>query len=514
MNTSTQIGIVQHQGTTLEYTTPNDVTKWRVDSFHTKEPETIKWLSSICDSDVLFDVGANVGMYSIFAAKICGASVYAFEPESQNFSLLCKNIVLNNLQELISPLCSAISDSLSVSSLNLSRFDWDGGGSCHSFGEEVGFDLKPRKSPFKQLVLGLGLDQLIDQFNLPTPTHLKIDVDGFEHKVIAGASKLLKDRRLKSICIELNTNLREHLDVIDYLISNGFFYRSSQVKSSMRAEGSFKGCSEFIFNRELPVSLVVNNDLSSFDSANASILLSNADHRIHFEAFKFASQKLVDQDVETDPFPCLFVEDLFPQNYYDQMQELFPAIDQMQPLTDSGRITYGKERHVSLFNDSHFASLSPEQNAFWTEFNNFLSSSFFVSLLVTKFYPWISPRVGRDCMASCTVKSDSLLVRDLTNYSIGPHTDLPHRLLSLLYYMPADRSLINCGTSLYRPKQTGFTCKGGPHHSFDKFESLGRVPFLPNSLFLFCKTDTSFHGVEPLSNVSVERKLLINNIRM
>ena len=89
MNTSTQIGIVQHQGTTLEYTTPNDVTKWRVDSFHTKEPETIKWLSSICDSDVLFDVGANVGMYSIFAAKICGASVYAFEL-SHNFLYFVK----------------------------------------------------------------------------------------------------------------------------------------------------------------------------------------------------------------------------------------------------------------------------------------------------------------------------------------------------------------------------------------------------------------------------------------
>ena len=93
----------------------------------------------------------------------------------------------------------------------------------------------------------------------------------------------------------------------------------------MRAEGSFKVCSEFIFNRELPVSLVVNNDLSSFDSTNASILLSNAD-RSHFRR-KYASQKLVDQDVETDPF-LVFCRGFIPgimircRNYF--------AIDQMQ----------------------------------------------------------------------------------------------------------------------------------------------------------------------------------------
>ena len=268
--------------------------------------------------------------------KACGTTVYAFEPESQNFSLLCKNIVLNKLQDLVLPLCAAISESLSLSSLNLSRFDWDGGGSCHSFGEEVGFDLKPRKSPFKQLVLGLGLDQVIDQFDIPTPTHLKIDVDGFEHKVIAGAPRLLQDRRLKSICIELNTNLPEHLDVIDFLISNGFFYNSSQVQASMRAEGSFKGCSEFIFTRELPVTLEVISDLLPSSSVQPVISLSDKEHRHHFEAFKFASQKLVDQDVETDPFPCLFIEDLFPQSYYNQLQDLFPSIDQMGSLTESG----------------------------------------------------------------------------------------------------------------------------------------------------------------------------------
>lgn len=530
---------INFHGRTVSYCITNDVTKWRVDSFYDKEPETIKWLSTMTSEDIFFDVGANVGMYSVFAASLMGATVYAFEPESQNFAVLCKNILLNKVQDKVYPLCAAITNELTLSNLNLSRFDWDGGGSCHSFGEEVGFNLQPRISPFKQLVMGLGLDQLIEDYLLPVPTYLKVDVDGFEHKVINGASKLLLNPKLKTICIELNTNLADHNCVITYLMQQGFFYNSFQVNTSLRSEGPFKGCSEFIFYKALPFQLAVESGLSKINHSTIANISSGSNKlpsdSLHLEAFKYSAQKLADSVVESDPFPCIFLQDFFPTKYYQTMQELFPSINQMKSIGETGRVkniqnkstdnsvAFTKttrnayaERYVTLFNDDQIFGLSDEQVKFWVCFEKFLSSPFFVQLVLSKFSPWINHRLVDSSSSPkySHVKSDSLLVRDLTNYHIGPHTDLPHRLVSLLFYMPSNADMINYGTSLYKPKKKGFTCDGHKHHSFEKFDRLGSVPFLPNSLFLFAKTPNSFHGVQPLDDRCVERKLLINNIRV
>src|SRR6187455_11828 len=85
----------------VAYSIPTQFTKWRVDSLFTKEPDTIEWIGSFQPGEVLVDIGANVGMYSIWAAKTRGVRVYAFEPESQNYALLYKNIVLNNLSQQV-----------------------------------------------------------------------------------------------------------------------------------------------------------------------------------------------------------------------------------------------------------------------------------------------------------------------------------------------------------------------------------------------------------------------------
>ena len=59
---------LQHEGRTVTYCTPNRATKWRVDTLYTKEPDTLEWISGFSEDDVLLDIGANVGMYTIWAA--------------------------------------------------------------------------------------------------------------------------------------------------------------------------------------------------------------------------------------------------------------------------------------------------------------------------------------------------------------------------------------------------------------------------------------------------------------
>ena len=232
---------------TVIYATPNIPAKFRVDTLRTKEPDTLAWIAGFAADDVLVDIGANVGMYSIWAAKTRGVRVFAFEPESQNYALLCKNIVLNGLSERVVAYCLALSDERAYSRLFLSEFH--AGGSCHTFGESLDHQLAPRPARFTQGCVSATLDELVAQGVLPVPAHIKIDVDGLEHKVLHGCRATLADPRLKSVLVEINTNLELHRNIIDEMKALGFGLSAAQVAAALRTEGAFAGVGNHIFER-------------------------------------------------------------------------------------------------------------------------------------------------------------------------------------------------------------------------------------------------------------------------
>lgn len=238
----------------VKYSIPTTHCLWRVKSLRTKEPDTLEWIAEFDKDDILLDVGANVGMYTLWAAVKQGVRVYAIEPESQNYALLNQNIFLNGVQDSVTAYCLALSDvsaetgNLEFANLNLSRFIQ--GGSCHSFGDEVDYNLKPVSAAFKQGCISITLDQFttggaMDRDN--PPNHIKIDVDGIEHKVITGAKETLNDERVKSVLIELNTNLEQHNEIIGFMEGLGF--TTSIHPQAIRTEGPFKGTGNHIFRR-------------------------------------------------------------------------------------------------------------------------------------------------------------------------------------------------------------------------------------------------------------------------
>jgi len=85
----------------LFFYTPNWVCRFRAESFSTKEPETLEWIDKYGGNGSLFDIGANVGLYSIYYAATKKSNVYAFEPSVFNLALLTKNIFSNDLQGYI-----------------------------------------------------------------------------------------------------------------------------------------------------------------------------------------------------------------------------------------------------------------------------------------------------------------------------------------------------------------------------------------------------------------------------
>lgn len=239
--------VASRDGFEAVYCTPNRQTAWRVDTLFTKEPDTIEWIAGFAPGEILYDVGANVGMYSIWAALTRQVRVYAFEPESQNFALLNRNIFLNRLGDLITAIPLAVSDTLGLDRLYLSEFV--SGSSYHNFGEALDHKRQPFASPFAQGCVAAGLDFLVAQNWLPVPHHIKIDVDGIEPRVIAGARNTLNDPRLKSLLIEINGNLDEHWAIVDILLDAGFDYSRAQVEQSVRRDGPFQGVGNYVFRR-------------------------------------------------------------------------------------------------------------------------------------------------------------------------------------------------------------------------------------------------------------------------
>jgi FkbM family methyltransferase len=191
----------------------------RYESLLTKEPETIEWIDSFLPGDIFWDVGANVGLYSVYAA-MRGAKVTAFEPHFGNYFQCCLNVLLNNLQGSVTALCLAVADKKIVGTLNVANLDF--GSALSSFGNDLDYRGNPYNVVLRQGMVGYSLDELVADFQLPIPNHIKVDVDGIELDIARGARRLLSNEQVRSISIELvDTNATQVDGVSKIIVESG-----------------------------------------------------------------------------------------------------------------------------------------------------------------------------------------------------------------------------------------------------------------------------------------------------
>lgn len=184
---------------------------------YTGEPDMVQWLQShIRPGDVLWDVGANVGAYSLLAAKLePSLSVVAFEPYIPTFSHLWENISVNHIENQVVPLCMALSDKNALSKLGV--HDSRAGSSEHVLGGE-GFELYQ----FSSAVTG---DVAVSMLGVKAPTLIKIDVDGYEVNVLKGMAEILGVSTLRSCIVEVERGKTEAN--VDNLMRSVNFNRES-----------------------------------------------------------------------------------------------------------------------------------------------------------------------------------------------------------------------------------------------------------------------------------------------
>ena len=228
--------VVNHKSQKMIFTVPNYLSLYRCETFATKEPDTLSWIEQMSEGEVFWDIGANVGLYSIYAAKYSKSKVYSFEPSVFNLEILARNIHVNNLQNLITIVPLPLTNKLGIQKFKMSNITW--GGALSTFGEN--FDQwgdKLDTSTFEYSFPGIAMDDAEKILNIEPPDFLKIDVDGIEHLILEGGVEVLKS--VKSILLEVNDNFED---------------QSKMIKKSLTDAGFilFKKCDmgdEFFFNQ-------------------------------------------------------------------------------------------------------------------------------------------------------------------------------------------------------------------------------------------------------------------------
>jgi FkbM family methyltransferase len=238
----------------IKFFTPNQLTEYRVDTFFTKEPDMLRWIDNFKEIDnlIFWDIGANIGLYSIYNALKNKTSItISFEPSTSNLRCLSRNISINDLENKIKVFSLPLTNTENkFFIMNESHFNE--GGALNTFGRDYNFEGKTFKPEMKYQLLGTTINYLLDSKILDVPDYIKIDVDGIEHLILEGSNKYLINKKIKSIIVEINENFTEQYEkVLDIMQKNEFkiLNKDQNLEVSNKRSVKFQKTSNYIFIR-------------------------------------------------------------------------------------------------------------------------------------------------------------------------------------------------------------------------------------------------------------------------
>ena len=241
----------------IKFFVPNQLLEWRVDTYFSKEPETLEWIDSFQEKEnlIFWDIGANIGLYSIYnSLKHPKSTTIAFEPSSSNLRVLTRNISINNLEKNIKVVPIPLTNKKNIfQEMNEGQFVE--GGALNSFGENFDFEGREFKPTMKYNLLGTTMNYFIENSILDIPDYVKIDVDGIEHLILQGGDKFLNNEKVKSLSIEINENFKEQYDkVLNLMEKFNFKIVHKKHNDSLFSEGSrFINTYNYIFLKKTKI---------------------------------------------------------------------------------------------------------------------------------------------------------------------------------------------------------------------------------------------------------------------
>ena len=180
----------------------------------TKQPATIAWINAFDPGSVFWDIGASVGVFSLYAALATDTRVVAFEPAAVNYYLLSANCEANKLHDRVDCLLIGVGARRAIARLEVSQFR-----PARSFS----FRGK-RTEPYegRQAAVVLSIDELVEDYGLPCPNYVKIDAPGVSEGIIAGAARTFRRPDVRQIHLEVRDTSKGGQRILEMLNQNGF----------------------------------------------------------------------------------------------------------------------------------------------------------------------------------------------------------------------------------------------------------------------------------------------------
>tara|TARA_R110000868_G_scaffold153644_9_gene379153 strand:+ start:404 stop:1261 length:858 start_codon:yes stop_codon:yes gene_type:complete len=193
---------VSINGVKLSLPVRNWVTHFRWFLIKKKEPEVRDWVDEkLSDSDILYDIGGNMGLISMYAAKkYPGIKILAFEPEYSNLALIKENLKFNNVRDRVETYSIALGEHDGISHLHI-QDDEEGAAAHTESTESISVTDEGYKVVWREGIACYTLDKFVEMSGVQ-PTAMKIDTDGNELKILKGGMKTIAAKQLRTIIIE------------------------------------------------------------------------------------------------------------------------------------------------------------------------------------------------------------------------------------------------------------------------------------------------------------------------
>ena len=194
----------------------------RARTLFSKEPGTVRWIhGEVRPGDVFYDIGANIGVYTIPAAHRVGdeGRVYAFEPHAVNVKSLLRNVRENGLDAKVTVLSCPLHNAVGFFEFNYN--DWTPGSSMSQLEGDLDTLGKPIRPAGTEVKYASTIDELIEQGVIEPPSLVKIDVDGNELQICQGMRRLLTGEAPPR-AVQAEVNPDESEDLHGFLESCGF----------------------------------------------------------------------------------------------------------------------------------------------------------------------------------------------------------------------------------------------------------------------------------------------------
>jgi FkbM family methyltransferase len=230
----------------IVFFSPTKEIKSRVETLLTKEPNTIEWIDGFKGKNVVFwDIGSNIGLFSIYASlKHRDINIVSFEPSQNNLRILARNISINSLYKKIA-ICPLPLTEKEFGFIYFNERQFLEGAALN-FTNKRAIRKTSIENNFKTLAFSLNNILLVK--NIKVPNYIKIDVDGTEDLIVKGANKILKKPEVKEIIIEINTENKKKCKFIFSRLKKYNFFLFKSYKANLNDKNSKE--ENFLFKRK------------------------------------------------------------------------------------------------------------------------------------------------------------------------------------------------------------------------------------------------------------------------